>query len=97
MSFFTTVIGLASRVAITTATRFFSPKEVVVNIGMDPKLFVQDNLKKLNLKYYFSKRDQVIARQREGWRVAEGRRLVVLTEHYVDKRSELISMCMDCL
>ena len=66
-----------------------------MNIGMDPQLFVQANLKKLNLKYHFSKRDLVIDRQYEGWRIAEGRKLLVLTEHYVDKRRELILMCKD--
>ena len=95
MSFTTTVFGLISKVAISTLTRFISPKEVVVNIGMDPPLFVQVNLKKLNLKYHFSKRDLVIGRQHEGWRIAEGRKWLLLTEHYVDKRKELILMCKD--
>jgi hypothetical protein len=87
--------GLVSKVAIATVTRFISPKEVVVNIGMDPTLFVQANLKNLNLKYQFSKRDLLIGRQHEGWRIAEGRKWLVLTEHYVDKRKELILICKD--
>jgi hypothetical protein len=95
MSVFTTVLGFASRFAMITATRFFTPKEVVVDISMDPSLFVQDNLKTMDLKYHFSRRDQVIARQHDGWRVAQGRKWLVLTEHYVDKRKELILMCKD--
>jgi hypothetical protein len=66
MSFMTTIFGLVSKVAIATVTRFISPKEVVVNIAMDPQLFVQANLKKLNLKFHFSKRYLVIGRQHEG-------------------------------
>jgi len=95
MSLTTTIFGLVSKVAIATVKRFISPKEVVVSIGMDPPLFVQANLKKLHLKYHYSKRDLVIGRQHEGWRIAEGRKWLVLTEHYVDKRKELILMCKD--
>jgi hypothetical protein len=97
MTFITTVLGLASKIFITAVKRFFAPKEVVVNIGMAPPLFVQANLKNLNLKYHFSKRDLVIERQHEGWRIAEGRKRLVLTEHYVDARKELILMCKDLL
>jgi hypothetical protein len=96
MSFFATVLGVASSVAMSAATRFLSPKEIVVDIGMKPSLFVQANLKKkLNLKYHFARKDQVIARKNDGWRIAQGRKWLILTEHYVDKRNELILMCKE--
>jgi hypothetical protein len=95
MPVFTTVLGFASRFAMTTTTRFFTPKKVVVNIAMNPSRFVQDNLKTMDLRYHFSRRDQVIDSHHDGWRVAQGRKWLVLTEHYVDKRKELILMCKD--
>lgn len=97
MSFFTTVLGLASSVTMSIVTRFLSPKEVVVDIGMEPPLFVQANLRKENIKYRFSRKDHLIAMQHDGWRVAEGRKWLILTEHYVDKRNELILICKDLL
>ena len=80
---------------MSALARFNTPKEVVVDIGMDPQHFVQENLKKQNLKYHYSRRDLVIARQLEGWRIATGRKRLVCTEQYVDKRHELVLMCKD--
>lgn len=66
-----------------------------MNIWMDTTLFVQANLKNTNLKYHFSNKDLLIGRKNEGWHIAEGRKWLMLTEHYVDKRKELILMCKD--
>jgi len=95
MSFLTTFLGLVSRVLIAIVSRFVSPKDVIVDIGIDPQGFVQENLKKQNLKYRFSRKDQVIARQHDGWRIAQGRKWLILTEYYVDVRDELVLMCKD--
>lgn len=86
-------LGLVGRVAMSTLSRFFSPKEVIVDIGIEPKLFIKENLKKQNLKYHYARNDQVIARQLDGWRIALGLKWFVFTEKYVDKRKELILIC----
>lgn len=76
-------------------TRFLTPIEVVVDIGMPPTEFVADNLKKKNLEYAFARRDRVITSQKNGWKIAVGRKKLVLTEHYVDRLGELILLCKE--
>jgi hypothetical protein len=95
MSFFMTVFGLSSKIVASIAMRFLAPKEVVLDIAMEPSLFVRANLKKLDLKYRFARKDRVVALQHDGWRVAQGRKWLVLTENYVDTRKELILICKD--
>lgn len=80
---------------MAAVSRVTSPKQVIVDIGMAQNLYVAENLKKQKLKYHFSRKDQVIARQHDGWRIAVGRKWVIFTEQYVDKRNELILMCQD--
>jgi len=80
---------------VSVASRFFTPKEVVVDIGMPPNEFVAVNLRDKNLEYAFARRDRVIASVKNGWQVAKGRRKLVLTEHYIDRLGELILLCKD--
>ena len=93
MSLGTTSLGFLSKAAMAAASRFITPKDIVVDIGMKQELYVQKNLQKQNLKYHFSTRDKVIARTQDGWRIAIGRKWIVVTEQYVDKRKELVLMC----
>ena len=90
-----TSISLPVRLIISTLSRFYSPKNIVVDIRMDPKIFVQRNLKKRNLEYRFARKDQVITSQHRGWNIALGRKWIILTECYVDRRHELILVCKD--
>lgn len=80
---------------MSVASRFFTPKEVVVDIGMPPNEFVADNLRDRNLDYAFARRDKVIASVKNGWEIAVGRKKLVLTENYVDKLGELILLCKE--
>jgi hypothetical protein len=95
MSLLASCVSLIGRVGMSVASRFFTPKEVVVNIGMPPNEFVADNLRNRNLDYAFARRDKVIASVQKGWKVAVGRRKLVLTEHYVDRLGELILLCKE--
>lgn len=80
---------------MSVASRFFTPKEIVVDIGMSPNEFVANNLRDRNLEYAFARRDRVIASVQNGWQIAVGRRKLVLTEHYVDRLGELILLCKE--
>ena len=93
MSFLAATVGLISRSLMSALSRFLSPKEIIVDIGMLPKIFVADNLKNKNLEYAFARRDRVIANRQNGWDIAVGRRKWILTEHYVDRLGELILLC----
>lgn len=95
MSLMASSVSLIGRVGVSIASRFLTPKEVVVDIGMPPNEFVADNLKDRNLEYVFARRDRVIASVKSGWQVAVGRRKLVLTEHYVDRLGELILLCKE--
>ncbi len=95
MSLFETGLGLLGKATTSVASRFFTPKNVVVDINMLPQYFVQENLRKQNLQYHFSSQHKVIAREHDGWRIAIGSKRLVLTEQYVDKRHELILLCKD--
>jgi hypothetical protein len=95
MSLLTSSIGLIGRIGASLASRFLTPTEVVVDIGMSPTNFVADNLKKRNLEYAFARRDKVIARLQNGWEIALGRKKVILTETYVDRLRELILLCKE--
>jgi hypothetical protein len=95
MSLIASSISFVGRVGMSLASRFFNPKEIVVDIGMPPNEFVADNLRNRNLDYAFARRDKVIASVQKGWKVAVGRRKLVLTEHYVDRLGELILLCKE--
>lgn len=95
MSLLTSSIGLLGRMGASLVSRFLTPIEVVVDIGMPPTNFVADNLKKRNLEYAFARRDKVIASLQNGWEIALGRKKLVLTEHYVDRLGELILLCKE--
>lgn len=93
MSLLGSIIGTILKGLMSAVNRSMSPKDIVVDLSMNPDLYVAKNLAKQNLRYHFSRRDQLISRQREGWRIAVGRRGLIFTERYVDKRSELVLMC----
>jgi hypothetical protein len=95
MSLIASSVSLVGRIGMSVVSRFFTPKEVVVDIGMSPNQFVADNLRDRNLDYAFARRDKVIASVHNGWEIAVGRRKFVLTEHYVDRLGELILLCKD--
>lgn len=93
MSFLATSVGLIGRGLMSALTRFLSPNEIIVDIGMLPTNFVADNLKNKSLEYAFARRDRVIVNRQNGWDIAVGRRKWILTEHYVDRLGELILLC----
>ncbi len=95
MSLLASIVSFFGRVGMSVASRFFNPKEIVVDIGMSPNEFVADNLRDRNLDYAFARRDKVIASVQKGWKIAVGRRKLVLTEHYVDRLGELILLCKE--
>jgi len=95
MSLTTSTASFVGRISMFVASRFLTPKEVMVDIGMSPNQFVAPNLRDRDLDYAFARRDKVIARVQNGWEIAVGRRKLILTEHYVDRLGELILLCKE--